>query len=86
MGGRKIKMIITDKTLIKKIVELVGVPNATNINVSVVDNRITIHTFDLAARINEMENYILTLDPNTPHYRDTKKYINRLREKAKLVL
>ena len=70
---------LVNKELVAKIVELVG-EKASLITVDVRAGKIKIHTEDLEGKIHNLEQYILTLKPHTPHYRDTKKHIERLKK------
>lgn len=70
---------IVNKELVAKIVELVG-EKASLITVDVKGGKVLIHTEDLENKIHNLEQYLLTLKPHTPHYRDTKKHIERLKD------
>lgn len=69
---------IINKPLVAKIVELVG-EKASVITIDVKAGKIIVHTEDLENKIHNLEQYLLTLKPHTPHYKDTKKHIERLK-------
>ena len=76
---------IVDKKLVQDLVKVLGESGVASFKVDVRQNKITVNTEDIESRIYILEQYLATLDKTTPHYRDKKKYLERLKKHNELI-